>query len=144
VTALVELPELEGLDTEVLDVVVHEGEDTGLPGSLLAELDRVVDRPYAVHALRRGPRSWTVGARAVRSRALELPPLEARALELVVAPTGERSAVVDGEEATSWVEPALAEALGELERRGRERFQAFVARADRVSETRWELTIDPL
>jgi hypothetical protein len=41
-------------------------------------------------------------------------------------------------------EPAVAEALAEIERRGRERFQAFAARADKLGGDRWELTIDPL
>ena len=36
------------------------------------------------------------------------------------------------------------EALGTLESLGAARFQAFVARADRVEDGRWELTIDPL
>ena len=37
-----------------------------------------------------------------------------------------------------------ARAFEEIERAGRARFQAFVARADRVEDGRWELTVDPL
>ena len=119
-------------------------DDGGLPASLLAELDRELRRPYAVRALRRSRLEWSVGAREVRPQTLQLSGVSAGALEVVVSPTGERTALVDGEPAADWIEPHVAEALAELERRGRERFQAFVVRADRVSETRWELTIDPL
>jgi hypothetical protein len=144
VTAIVELPELERSSAEVLDATVRGDDDSGLPESLLAELDRALTRPYAVRLVRRGPRDWSVGARGLRSEAVDLGPLAAGAFEVVVSPAGERSALVDGEPPAEWVEPAVAEALAELERRGRARFQAFVARADRVSQTRWELTIDPL
>ncbi len=51
---------------------------------------------------------------------------------------------MDGEAVTGLVEPAVDLALRELEQRGRLRFQAFVARADKVDDDRWQLTVDPL
>ena len=58
-------------------------------------------------------------------------------VEVIVAPDGERTALVDGEAVTGLVEPAVDLALRELEQRGRLRFQAFVARADKVDDDRW-------
>ena len=66
------------------------------------------------------------------------------AVEVIVAPDGERTALLDGEAVAGLVEPAVDLALRELEQRGRLRFQAFVARADRVDDDRWQLTVDPL
>ena len=95
--------------------------------------------------MRRTRERWAVGARRVRSEELRLPGQgRAERLEVVVSPAGERSATVDGAPVEAWVEPAVAEALAEIERRGRERFQAFAARADKLGGDRWELTIDPL
>ena len=68
---------------------------------------------------------------------------DATSVEVVVAPGGDRSLLVDGEEVVN-PDPAWEPAVHELERRGRKRFQSFVARADRVGEDRWELTVDPL
>ena len=41
-----------------------------------------------------------------------------------------------------WV--AIAILVGLVLAFGRERFQAFVVRADRVEDARWDITIDPL
>ena len=100
--------------------------------------------PYAVRAVRRGRLEWAVAGRALRSEPLGLAlPAGISSLEVVITPDGGRSVLVDGEEAVT-VDPAWHAAAEELERRGRKRFQSFVARADRVGEDRWELTVDPL
>jgi hypothetical protein len=100
--------------------------------------------PYALRAVRQGRTEWAVAGRALKSEPVVLTlPVPIAALEVVVAPNGDRSVLVDGEEATS-VNPAWEDAVEELERLGRERFQSFVAHADRVEEGRWELTVDPL
>lgn len=110
--------------------------------ALAAELD--LQPPYAVRAVRRGPLEWAVAGRVLRSGPLALSvPARISSLEVVVVPDGDRAVLVDGEETVA-VDPAWGEAVEELERRGRERFQSFVARADRVVEDRWELTVDPL
>jgi hypothetical protein len=103
-----------------------------------------LEPPYAVRAVRRSRLGWAVAGRALRSEpvALELPE-EISALEVVVAPAGDETVLVDGQEAAA-LEPAWEPAVEELRRRGRERFQSFVARADRVGEGRWDLTVDPL
>jgi hypothetical protein len=110
--------------------------------ALIAELP--LEPPYAVRAVRRGPLAWAVAGRALRSEPVALAlPDEISALEVVVAPAGDETVLVDGQEALA-VEAAWQPAVEELRRRGRERFQSFVARADRVGEDRWELTVDPL
>lgn len=123
------------------DVLV--GDD--VPRSFLAAVDRELRRPYELFAVRQGRESWAVAARRLHSELVALgegPP--ATRLEVVVTPEGERSAFADGERVADWVDAEVGTALAELERRGRERFQAFVARADRVGDDRWELTLDPL
>jgi hypothetical protein len=52
--------------------------------------------------------------------------------------------LVDGEILADAPTGMTADALEEVERLGAERFQAFVARADRLEDGRWELTVDPL
>jgi hypothetical protein len=110
--------------------------------ALTAELG--LDPPYAIRAVRKGRLEWAVAGRALRSEPIALSLTgEIVALEVVVSPDGDLTVFVDGEEALAVV-PAWDDAVRELERRGRERFQSFVARADRVGEDRWELTVDPL
>jgi hypothetical protein len=108
-------------------------------------VDAELQRPYELLAVRRTRERWAVAARRLHSQLVVLPKgVAAAMLEVVVSPDAERSAFADGEKVTDWVDAALAEALAELERRGRERFQAFVARADKLGDDRWELTVDPL
>lgn len=103
-----------------------------------------LEPPYAVRAVRRGRVAWAVAARALRSEPVALAlPEGISTLEVVVSPAGDETVLVDGREATA-VEAHGEPAVDELRRRGRERFQSFVARADRVGEDRWELTVDPL
>jgi hypothetical protein len=96
-----------------------------------------------VRAVRQGRLGWAVAARILRSEPIALNAPGVSRLEVVVSPEGDVTVLVDGEDTPSGA-PHLEGAASEVERRGRERFQAFVARADRVGEDRWELTIDPL
>jgi len=107
-------------------------------------LDRELDRPYTAQAVRRGPTEWMVGGRRTHASLISLALPASDAVEVVVAPDGERTAFLNGEPVAGLVEPAVDLALRELEQRGRLRFQAFVARADRVDDDRWQLTVDPL
>ena len=115
-----------------------------VPGSFLAALDLELDRPYELLAVRRTSAGWALAGRRLHSTLVALPPLGSARLEVVVTPDGERSAAADGVPVTDWVDAPLAEAIAELERAGRARFQAFVAHADKLADDRWELTIDPL
>lgn len=109
------------------------------------ELDRALGRPYTALAVRHGASEWALGARMLKSELVSLPQeLSAQALEVALPPDGELAVLVDGEQAVDPLEPALAAAAGELERRGRERFEFFVARADKLADGRFELSVDPL
>ena len=96
-----------------------------------------------MRAVRQSRVDWAVAGRILKSEPLFLSVPGVATLEVVVDPEGDVSVVVDGEAAIS-VGPDREPAVREIERRGRERFQSFVARADRVGEDRWELTVDPL
>ena len=103
----------------------------------------------AVHGARRAsrrdaPGPWRALARPVRARR----PAGRRS-----RPSRSRSAVpprrrarCSSPTARSSTEPRRARGPGVRRARaaGRARFQAFVARADRVEDGRWELTVDPL
>lgn len=106
--------------------------------------DAELGRPYAACVVRRDRRAWAAGLTRVNAEPIELPELAASSLELASPPEGTATLAVDGAEADRFVEPALAAAVAELERRGRQRFEAFVAHADRLDDGRWELTVDPL
>ena len=148
------MPELEDTNLDRLDfAALPDGTlrlDTDvIPAAALdrlaAALDPLLERPYSARAVRRGRLEWAVGARRFRWEALTLDPLlGATSLEVAVAPDGERSARVDGEELVDDPGEKVERALAEVERRGRDRFQSFVARADKVGGARWDLTIDPL
>ncbi len=118
--------------------------DTALARALAAAVDRELERPYHAVGVRRDRVRWAVGARSARSELARLPGLGgASYLELVVAPDGDERATVDGVEAPD-ADAATERAVRHLEDRGRSLFQAFVARADRLDEDLWEVTIDPL
>jgi hypothetical protein len=149
-TAMVELPELEDDARTELELTVRADgieRGAGLAASavtrLLEELERSVRRPYTLRAVRQGPLEWLAAARELRSEAILLR-CPGVSLQVAVPPEGDRSVLVDGEPALEPPDGPLAEAVLELERRGRERFEFFVARADRVQGERWELVIDPL
>lgn len=109
-----------------------------------AMLDRELDRPWEALLVRRDTSRWTVAARRTRAELVRLPALDAGSVAVAVGPDGVPSATLDGEPVGGLVAPAVDAALRELERRGRLRFQAFVARADNLDGDRWRVSIDPL
>jgi hypothetical protein len=137
--ATTDLRELE------FDVLVGDTVQGDVPPEAVPELtsELGLEPPYNVLAVRQGRLGWAVAARMLRSVPITLEAPGVSRLEVVVAPAGDVSVLVDGDDEVA-LGPDLERAARELERRGRERFQAFVARADRVGEDRWELTIDPL
>lgn len=149
VTALVEVPALRGSDVGELDFrVFGDGTVIGdVPSEAVAELTAELGLapPFVVRAVRQSTTDWTVGALQLESELVALPAgIDAMSLEVAVPPDGEAALLVDGEMVADVVEGPEGEAFRELERLGEARFQAFVARADRVDDGRWELTIDPL
>lgn len=146
-----ELPELAGETLAEFEfrafeeAVIAVGEaPQEIVDRLATVLDRELERPYAAQAVRRGQSEWMVGGRRTHASLISLALPANDTVEVIVAPDGERTALVDGEAVTGLVEPAVDLALRELEQRGRLRFQAFVARADKVDDDRWQLTVDPL
>lgn len=148
-TSIAEVPSLRASDETELDFrVLGDGSVIGdVDAVLLAELtgDLAIEAPYAARAVRQNETEWMVGAVRMESDLVALPGgVEALALEAAVPPEGETMYVVDGEILAERPEGPVADALAELERLGAGRFQAFVARADRLEDGRWELTVDPL
>jgi len=148
-TSIVEVSELRATDEAEIEFrLLGDGSVIGdvAPG-VLAELtsDLRIEPPYAARAVRQNETEWMVGAVRMESDLVDLPAgVEALALEVAVPPEGERMYLVDGEilaEPPNGAEAAAFDRLAEL---GAERFQAFVARADRLEDGRWELTVDPL
>ena len=112
---------------------------------MAAALDARLGRPYEACAVRQTEVAWSVGARTSRGDAFELPAgFPASSLEVVVTPDGQRTISADDGDIPAALLPLYADAVAELERRGRGRFEAFVARADKVAEERWNVTVDPL
>ena len=151
-TAVLQARELEGADLAELefrahrDALVAAGDvaDSALE-PFAAALDAELERPYAARAVRRGRLEWAVAGRAINAELVSLHvPERVSSLELAVSPDGERSASADGAPVEGPADVAVLHALAELERRGRERFQSFAARADRLRDGRWEITVDPL
>ena len=149
--AMVELPELEGDPASEIEFSVLADGTIALPpgatfplgpAETLAGSVSDLERPYDVLAVRRGVRDWSVAARRRDADVAELPDVPG-ATEVTVAidPDGGRTVLVDGLEADAT--EAVAPAAAELERRGRERHDAFVARASRTAAG-WTVTIDPL
>ena len=148
-TALVQAPSLRGYEANELEFrVFADGTLIGdVPSEAVAELtgELGLSPPLIVRAVRRGDSEWTVGALQLESELVSLPPgISAMSLEVAVPPDGETTLSVDGEIASEVPEGPEGEALATLETLGAARFQAFVARADRVDDGRWELTVDPL
>ncbi len=109
-------------------------------------LDSQVDRPYEVMAVRQDAGHFAVGARQQPAGdEIDLPDdLPARELQVVRAPDGEFETSADGEPVDAADEERYEPAFAMLERRGRARFESFVARADRAEGGRWRVTVDPL
>ncbi len=148
-TAIAEVRGLEGSEEVEIDFrVLGDGSVVGdVSDDVLAELTRElgVEPPYAARAVRQNAREWIVGALRIESELVALPDgVDALSLEAAVPPEGETMYLVDGEMLAEPPAGAAADALAELERLGASRFQAFVARADRLEDGRWELTVDPL
>jgi hypothetical protein len=150
-TVAIDLPELSGVPADELSFIAFP-EEVVARGGLFGEacgrvadaLDREVSRPYMAQAIRRGANAWAAGARRVNAELMRLPGIGAESLEVAISPDGEMSAAVDGAAVQGLVAPEIDAALRELERRGRDRFEAFAARADNLDGERWQLTIDPL
>jgi hypothetical protein len=151
VVRVVELPELEAsrLSEISFDGLAGGGVAVdgalGLPPAVVERLGRALDQeldpPYEAVAVRRGQLDWALAARSRRFEELPLPPLaNVGMISVAVAPDGERSVYVLGEGAD---DGSVDRAVDELERRGRARFDAFVAQAEQTSAG-WKLTIDPL
>ena len=115
--------------------------------TVLAELTKGlgIEPPYAARAVRQNETEWIVGALRIESELVELPAgVAALTLEVAVPPEGETMYLVDGDVLAEPPEGVEAEALDRLADLGAARFQAFAARADRLEDGRWELTVDPL
>jgi hypothetical protein len=148
-TAIAEVPALRATDETEIDFrVLGDGSVIGdVDGEVLAELTRElsIEAPYAARAVRQNETEWIIGAIRFESDLVQLPAgVDAVALEAALPPEGEAMYVVDGEILAEPPDGPVADALAELERLGSDRFQAFVARADRLEDGRWELTVDPL
>jgi hypothetical protein len=152
VVRVVDLPELEGVSlSEVAFRLLGAGRAAGttpadVPAAALARMAALVEEtlepPCEVRALRRGVLDWSVAARQITVELVDLPALEeVEEISVAVAPDGGRTILVDGEEAEPQGE--LEQVILELERQGRERFPAFVARVVQ-STAGWELSVDPL
>ena len=149
-TAVLELPSLAGVEiatfeaTVFPDRLVTESKLTEeVIESVRAEIERSVEPPYIIRAVRQDETTWTIGARAISSTLISLQ-VSASSLEVACPPGEDRSVFVDGEFRSEPFEAEIENAVRELERLGRDRFESFVARADKVEAARWELTIDPL
>ncbi|MGH3039723.1 MAG: hypothetical protein ACRDLZ_10050 [Gaiellaceae bacterium] len=148
-TAIAEVPELRWTEAGELDFrVLGDGSVVGdVAPAVFAELtkDLGIAAPYAARAVRQNETEWMVGALQLDSELVELPSgIAALTLEAAVPPEGETMYFVDGEIQTDDPRGAEAEAFEQLVERGAARFRAFVARADRLEDGRWELTVDPL
>jgi hypothetical protein len=148
-TAIAEVGALRASDEGEIDFrVLGDGSVIGdVSAEALAELTQELelDPPYAVRAVRQSEVEWMVGAIRFESELVELPAgIDALALELAVPPEGETMYLVDGDVLAEEPAGAVADGFAELGRLGADRFQAFVARADRLEDGRWEMTVDPL
>jgi hypothetical protein len=155
--SLVDVPELEEapvseVSFRLLEAGCLAGTDPAdVPAAALARLSALVEEalepPCEVRALRRGVLDWSVAARHIAVELVALPVVDGvEAVAVAVAPDGGRTVLVDGEETDgeeTEVDGALERVVHELERLGRDRSPAFVARALQ-SSAGWEITVDPL
>ncbi len=113
---------------------------------IVKALDSQLDRPYEAHAVRQDAGHFAVGARRQpEGDEIDLPDdLTATELQVVRTPDGEFETSADGEPVDPADEERYEPAFAMLERRGRARFESFVARADRAEGGRWRVTVDPL
>jgi hypothetical protein len=150
--SIVDIPELAETITAEIGfsvlpngvVVRGKGIELGpLLERLASRIGEHVEAPLEAVAVRRGSLEWALAGRRVNLEHVDIPSgVEADEITVAVGPDGSRSVVVDGEERETFDAP-LAEAIEALERDGRLRHPAFVARASNVGGG-WDLTIDPL
>jgi hypothetical protein len=150
VVLVVELPELESSGLAEISLDGSGGgvvalDEPGVPDAVLERLagalEQQVEPPYEAIAVRRGQLDWALAARSRRFEEVALPAIEnVDTISVAVAPDGERQ-VYGLEKAAD--DDAARRVIDELERRGRERFDAFVVTAEQ-SASGWKLTIDPL
>ena len=104
--AAIELPELA--DARVSEIAVRlleNGDLTSTDGILepvleqiLAEIRPSLEPPFEARAARRGRLEWTLAARRLRTTEIDLPDLDAVELVVALAPDGQRTTLVDGED----------------------------------------------
>jgi hypothetical protein len=155
-TATVEVPGLQGVSLTEIEFRLLSDETIGvlpehaqlspdLLQPLASALRASVPAPFVALAVRQDELAWAAGARKVNSEVIDLSvDVPGDAIGVVVPPTGDVSFSVDGEPVEADANAELAQALAEIERRGRDRFESFVARADRLGDGRWDVTVDPL
>ncbi len=148
-TAIADVPALRETDLgEVNFRILGDGSVIGeVAPAALAELtaDIALEPPFAARAVRQNESEWMVGAVRMDSELVELHAgVESLALEVAVPPEGEAMYIADGEILVEAPAGPAGAAFARLEQIGAGRFQAFVARADRLEDGRWELTVDPL
>jgi hypothetical protein len=135
---MVEAPGIEGDEATFVvlaggSVLLDEGFEEETLEPIAAELDAAVDPPYRVEAVRRQDDVWAAAAR--RIEIVELPDRDGEELTLTYH-AGSRTLEVDGK-------PEFG-SVPELERVAAERFDSYVARASRLDDDLWEVSITPL
>ncbi len=150
--AIVDIPELQETVTGEIEfsvlpsgaVVRGKGIEPGVVLERLASrVGEHVEAPLEAVAVRRGSVQWALAGRRVNLEQIDLPSgVDADEITVAVGPDGARSVVVDGEERETF-DRLVGDAVDLLEREGRRRHSAFVARASKVGG-RWDLTVDPL
>jgi hypothetical protein len=132
VVVTLDAPGVEGDEHEllVLDDVPPAAETAPFAAALVG----AIEPPYRAHAIRRDGSTWAVGARRIEVVELQ-PALPGN--ELVLSFDGQhRILEVDGTPAST--------PLPELEQLAAARHRAYVVAAARLSDTAWEVRIDPL
>jgi hypothetical protein len=138
-TATADAPDLGG--DEVRFVVLPDGMvlvedetgDTAL-APLADAVERTLEPPYRAEAVRRNGGRWAVGAKKIE--VVELPE-DVEGDEISIAVQGDhRTVLVDGERVFG--------SVAALERLALERHRSYVAHAERLDGTLWEVKISPL
>jgi hypothetical protein len=133
-----EAPDLTGSD-ELGFVVVEDGDiymDSQFPEGDVTPLAEAIELqlqpPYRAYGVRQEDDLWAVAAREI-----ELGRFEAAGNEIELTVRGdERELVIDGKKSFG--------SVPEFEQLGREVAEEFFARAIRVEDDLWEVTVDPL
>jgi hypothetical protein len=133
--AIAEAPDLEGDEVTFATLpdgtlIVDDEEDCA---PLADALETQLAPPYRAWAIRRSETQWAVAGRGIE--VVELGGVDGDVVDLTVR-EGERSLVVDGM-------PTFG-GLQSLEQFAGERFEAYVAHAERLDEDLWDVRITPL